>query len=163
MGEIAGFGGLDIGFNNAGAFGEMAVTSELTRQAWTAMLETNLTVAFLGAKHQIPAMQARGGGSIIFASSFVGHTVGFPDMAAYAANKAALVGLAKALAVELGLGGIRVNALLPGGTDTPMGRQVADMAEARAALGVCMRSSAWLRRGRSRTRPSILHRTPPRS
>lgn len=57
---VGTFGGLDIGFNDAGALGEMAATSELTRQAWTATLEINLTVAFLGAKHQISAMQARG-------------------------------------------------------------------------------------------------------
>lgn len=64
-------------------------------------------------------MIARGGGSLVFTSSFVGHTAGFPGMAAYAASKAGLIGLVQSLAVELGARGVRVNALLPGGTDTP--------------------------------------------
>ena len=71
-------------------------------------------------------MVARGGGSLIFTSTFVGHTVGFPGMAAYAASKAGLIGLTQVLAAEYGPQGIRVNAILPGGTDTPMGHSVAD-------------------------------------
>lgn len=64
-------------------------------------------------------MIMRGGGSIIFTSSFVGYTAGMPGMAAYAASKAGLIGLTQVLAAELGVQGIRVNAILPGGTDTP--------------------------------------------
>jgi NAD(P)-dependent dehydrogenase (short-subunit alcohol dehydrogenase family) len=55
-------------------------------------------------------------------------------MAAYAAGKAGLVGLTRVLAAEFGSKGIRVNAILPGGTDTPMGRSVADTEEARAFI-----------------------------
>ena len=62
---------------------------------------------------------------MIFTSSFVGHAIGFPGMAAYAASKAGLVGLARTLAAEYGARGLRVNALLPGGTDTEMGRAAA--------------------------------------
>ena len=114
------FGGLDVAFNNAGSVGAMAGVPDLSLGAWNDTLATNLTSAFLGAKYQIPAMLRRGGGSVIFTSSFVGNTMaGFPGMAAYAAAKAGLVGLAKVLAAELGDKGIRVNALLPGGTDTP--------------------------------------------
>jgi len=86
---------------------------------WRETLDTNLTDAFLGAKYQLPAMVERGGGSLIFTSTFVGHTVGMPGMAAYAASKAGLIGLTQVLAVEYGPKGVRVNALLPGGTDTP--------------------------------------------
>lgn len=114
------YGGLDIAFNNAGIVGEMKPATEMTTEEWRDMLETNLTAGFLGAKHQIPAMMKRGGGSVIFTSSFVGHTVGMPGMAAYAASKAGLIGLTKTLAAENGATGVRVNALLPGGTDTPM-------------------------------------------
>ena len=64
-------------------------------------------------------MLERGGGSLIFTSTFVGHTVGMPGMTAYAASKAGLIGLTQVLAAEFGPQGIRVNALLPGGTDTP--------------------------------------------
>ena len=77
-------------------------------------------------------MLTRGGGSMVFTSSFVGYTAGLPQMAAYAASKAGLIGLTQALAVEFALRGIRVNALLPGGTDTPMGRTAASTPEAMA-------------------------------
>jgi NAD(P)-dependent dehydrogenase (short-subunit alcohol dehydrogenase family) len=87
--------------------------------AWHEILDTNLTSAFLGAKYQVPAMITRGGGSLIFTGSFVGYTAGMPGMAAYAASKAGLVGLTQVLAAELGPKGIRANAILPGGTDTP--------------------------------------------
>lgn len=120
------FGGLDIGFNNAGAIGEMGDLPSTSGDAWNDTLNTNLTGAFYGAKHQIPAMLDRGAGSVIFTSSFVGHTVGFPKMAAYAASKAGLIGMTQCLAVEHGPSGIRVNALLPGGTKTPMAGDLSD-------------------------------------
>ena len=113
------FGGLDIAFNNAGVVGEMGPVSSLSLKAWQDTLDTNLTSAFLGAKYQVPAMVERGGGSLIFTSTFVGHTVGMPGMTAYAASKAGLIGLTQVLAAEYGPKGVRVNALLPGGTDTP--------------------------------------------
>jgi len=116
------FGGLDVAFNNAGTLGEMGATAEVSLQGWRDTLETNLTGAFIAAKQQIPALLARGGGSLIFTSTFVGYTVGIPGAAAYAASKAGLIGLVRALAAELGPRGVRVNALLPGGTDTPMAR-----------------------------------------
>ncbi|MRX36566.1 SDR family oxidoreductase [Aminobacter sp. MDW-2] len=114
------FGGLDIAFNNVGLVGEMGPITGLELASWTEVMETNLTSAYLGAKHQIPAMLERGGGSLIFTSTFVGYTAGMPGMAAYAASKAGLIGLTQVLAAEYGAQGIRVNALLPGGTDTPM-------------------------------------------
>jgi len=126
---VAKFGGLDIGFNNAGTLGEMGSTPIVSTAGWRATLDTNLTSAFLAAKYQIPAMLERGGGSLIFTSTFVGYTAGFPGMAAYAASKSGLIGLTQSLAAEFGSQGIRVNALLPGGTDTPMGRVVAHTPE----------------------------------
>lgn len=114
------FGGLDAAVNNAGTLGPMTVTAEVSRGDWDATLATNLTGGFLAAKYQIPAMLERGAGSLIFVSSFVGYTAGMPGMAAYAASKAGVIGLMKALAVEYGPRGIRVNALVPGGTQTPM-------------------------------------------
>jgi NAD(P)-dependent dehydrogenase (short-subunit alcohol dehydrogenase family) len=127
---VGRFGGLDIAFNNAGTLGAMGPTQEVTLAAWAETLMTNLTGAFLCAKHQLPAMVERGGGSLIFTSTFVGHTAAFPGMAAYAASKAGLLGLTQASAVEFGSKGIHVNALLPGGTDTPMGRTAASTPEA---------------------------------
>jgi NAD(P)-dependent dehydrogenase (short-subunit alcohol dehydrogenase family) len=127
---VTAYGGLDIALDNAGTLGAMKPVSELTLDEWDEAVRTNLTSAFLAAKHQIPAMVARGGGSLTFTSTFVGHGVGFPGMAAYAASKAGLVGLTQVLASEYGRAGVRVNALLPGGTDTPMGRVVASTPEA---------------------------------
>lgn len=116
---VARFGGLDIAFNNAGVTGEVGPVTHLTVPGWHDAIDTNLTSAFLGAKYQVPAMIDRGGGSIIFTSTFVGYTVGMPGAAAYAASKAGLIGLTQALAVELGTKNVRVNTIVPGGTDTP--------------------------------------------
>ena len=112
------FGGLDIAINNAGQVGSPTPTHELPPTEWHDILDVNLTSAFLGVRHQVPAMIERGGGSLVFVSSFIGHTVGLPGMGAYAASKAGQVGLTKVLAAELAGHGIRVNAVLPGGTDT---------------------------------------------
>lgn len=126
---VAEFGGLDVAFNNAGDLGPLAPTSEVALLDWEDALRVNLTSAFLAAKYQVPAMLRRQSGSIVFTSTFVGYTVGMPNMAAYAASKSGLIGLTQVLAAELGPRGIRVNALLPGGTDTPMGRVVANTQE----------------------------------
>ena len=126
------FGGLDVAFNNAGTLGTLAAATELSPADWRETLETNLTAAFLGAKHQIPAMVTRGGGSVIFTSTFVGYTAGMPGTAAYAASKAGLIGLTQVLAAEYGAASVRVNAMLPGGTDTPMAGAMTATPDARA-------------------------------
>lgn len=131
---VGEFGGLDIAFNNAGTLGPLGPSLALTASEWREVLETNLSSAYYGAKYQIPAMLARGAGSLIFTSTFVGHTAAFPGTAAYAASKSGLIGLTQALAVEFGGRGIRVNALLPGGTDTAMGRQMSATPEALAQV-----------------------------
>ncbi len=126
---LSKFGGLDIAFNNVGTMGEMVEFSDSSTSGWHETLETNLTSAFYSAKYQLPAIVERGGGSLIFTSSFVGYTIGMPCMAAYATSKAGLIGLTKSLAVEYGTKGIRVNALLPGGTNTDMAKSFADTPE----------------------------------
>lgn len=113
------FGGLDIAFNNAGAVGPFKPLADVTPREWNETLSVNLTGAFLGARRQIPAMLVRGGGSIIFTSTFVGTSVGIPNMGAYASAKAGLMGLVKGITADYGSRGIRANALLPGGVDTP--------------------------------------------
>lgn len=114
------FGGLDIAFNNAGILGAQKPLTDITIEEWQLTLETNLTAGFLAAKYQVPALRQRQKASLIFTSSFVGHTIGFPGYGDYAASKSGILGLVKVLAAELGPEGVRVNALLPGGTDTPM-------------------------------------------
>jgi NAD(P)-dependent dehydrogenase (short-subunit alcohol dehydrogenase family) len=125
------FGGLDIAFNNAGTLGEMGPTPQISLAGWNDALATNLTSAFLAAKHQTPLMLDRGGGSLVFTSTFVGYTAGMRGVASYAAGKAGLIGLTQALATEFGPKGIRVNALLPGGTDTPMAQAMIGTPEGR--------------------------------
>lgn len=126
------FGGLDIAFNNAGMSGPMGPAPDILLSAWNETISTNLTAAYLGAKYQLPAMLKRGSGSLIFTSTFVGYTVGMPGVAAYAASKAGLIGLTQSLAAEFGPKNIRVNALLPGGTDTPMAGAWMSTPEARS-------------------------------
>lgn len=124
------FGSLDIAVNNAGTLGSSLPIEDISLSEWWRVLNTNLSSAFLGAKYQVPAMRKSGGGTIIFISSFVGYTVGLPNMSDYAASKSGMIGLTKALATECAKDGIRVNALLPGGTDTPMGHEASNTPEA---------------------------------
>lgn len=114
------FGGLDVAINNAGTVGPLKPLAEVTLEEWRETVATNLTGAYLGARSQIPAMLDRGGGSIVFMSSFVGTSVGLPGMAAYGASKAALMGLVKGITADYSARGIRANALLPGGVDTAL-------------------------------------------
>jgi NAD(P)-dependent dehydrogenase (short-subunit alcohol dehydrogenase family) len=116
------FGGLDGAFNNAGIVGEMSPISSMTIENWNSVVAVNLTAAFYAAQAQIPALQERGTGAIVFTSSFVGFSNGgLPGMSAYAATKAGLNGFVQSLAAEHAAEGIRINSLLPGGTITPAG------------------------------------------
>lgn len=100
----------------------MQPTPDMGIGNWNDVISVNLTAAFLAAKAQIPAIRKQGGGSIVFTSSFVGFSNGgMPGMGAYAASKAGLIGLVQSLASDHAVEGIRVNALLPGGTITPAG------------------------------------------
>ncbi|PON16824.1 short-chain dehydrogenase [Candidatus Entotheonella serta] len=128
------FGGLDVAFNNAAIMGAAKDTPEVSLKEWEDVINTNLTSAFLGAKYQLPAMVERGRGSVIFTSTFVGYTVGMPGMGAYAASKSGLIGLTQVLAAEYSPKGIRVNALLPGGTHTPMAEASVNSPEALAFI-----------------------------
>ncbi|KPF45198.1 SDR family oxidoreductase [Rhizobium sp. AAP43] len=117
---LEAFGRLDIAINNAGTVGRIGPLATLDPAEWQSVVDGNLTCAFLAARAQIPAMQANGGGALVFVSSFVGTSVGLPSMAAYGAAKAGLMGLVKGITADYGAEGIRANALLPGGTDTAM-------------------------------------------
>ena len=131
---VKSYGRLDVAFNNAGTLGPIGPSTEVDIAAWNEALAVNLTSAFLGAKHQIPALLKQGGGSIIFTSTFVGYSASFPGVAAYAASKAGLVGLTQTLAAEYGPQGVRVNAILPGAVDTPMYRAFNDTDDKRSWL-----------------------------
>jgi len=106
----------------------------VSEAGWNDTLAINLTGSFLGAKHQIAQMLKNGGGSVIFTSTFIGHTFAFPGVAAYAASKSGLIGLTQALAAEYGPSGIRVNAILPGAVDTDMYRSMNNTAESQVYI-----------------------------
>lgn len=120
------FGRLEIGFNNAGTLGTLGPIADMPAANVDHVITVNLTSAFHAARYQVSAMRRAGGGSLLFTSSFVGHSNGLPGMSAYGASKAGLVGLVRCLAAELGPEAIRVNALLPGGTATAMNADFGD-------------------------------------
>jgi NAD(P)-dependent dehydrogenase (short-subunit alcohol dehydrogenase family) len=112
------FDGLDVMIANAGV-SKYVPFEEATEDDFDVLLDTNLRGALLCAQAAIPPLRARGGGSIVFISS-VQAFVTLPGCVAYAAAKAGLIAAARALAVEVGGEGIRVNAIAPGVFDTPM-------------------------------------------
>jgi meso-butanediol dehydrogenase/(S,S)-butanediol dehydrogenase/diacetyl reductase len=121
------YGGLHIMFNGAGGsgrpFGDGPVT-ECTEEGWDITLNMNLTSVFLCCKYGIPALQASGGGSIINLSSVLGLVADRQfDAHAYAAAKAGIVGLSRAIAVHYAPQGIRCNTLCPGLINTAMSRR----------------------------------------
>jgi len=113
------FGGLDVVVANAGlGFGGAA--ADVDDERWQRTLDVNLTGAFRLARAAIPSLVERGGGSIVLVSS-VSALVSGTDSAAYVTSKAAMLGLARSIAVDYGPSGIRANALCPGWVETPMG------------------------------------------
>ena len=126
-GEVAGmvdqtverFGRLDLAVNNAGMTGASAPTADYTLDDWNRAIGLNLTGVFLCLKYEIPAMLATGGGAIVNMASGAG-LVGFAGLPAYVASKHGVVGLTRAAALEYVKAGIRINAVCPGSTRTPM-------------------------------------------
>ncbi len=111
-------GGLDVLVNNAGIM-RVAPLIELRIDDWELLQRVNATSVVLGIQAAAPAMMRRGGGSIVNVASTAAHR-GAEGYAAYAASKAAVLAVTRAAALELAPHGIRVNAISPGGVDTPM-------------------------------------------
>ena len=119
------FGRLDGAFNNAGVEGASKPLTELTVADWDRAIRVDLTGVFLCMKHEIPAMLAHGGGSIVNTSSAVAN-LAFPGGAEYITAKAGVLGLTRAAAADFGGKGIRVNAILPAVIRTPMMQRLSD-------------------------------------
>lgn len=113
------FGRLDGAFNNAGALGTGAPLHTLAAADVQAVLQANVMGIFHAMKHQIAAMLASGGGAIVNNLS-ISSSVAFAGISAYTASKHAALGLTRNAALEYFQQGIRVNAVSPGPTITPM-------------------------------------------
>ncbi|WP_017591541.1 SDR family NAD(P)-dependent oxidoreductase [Nocardiopsis potens] len=113
------FGRLDGAFNNVGGMNGFGPVPEISDSAWRADLDVNLTSVFYGLKYQLPAILAAGGGAVLNNASNLGVT-GTPTVAPYVAAKHGVVGLTRAAALENAGAGVRVNALVTGGVDTPL-------------------------------------------
>jgi NAD(P)-dependent dehydrogenase (short-subunit alcohol dehydrogenase family) len=113
------YGRLDCAHNNAGIEGIVALTADYPEEMWDRVLRINLKGAFLSMKHEIPQMLKQGGGAIVNTASGLG-IVGIQGLSAYVASKGGVVGLTRTAAVEYAPSGIRINALIPGVTRTPM-------------------------------------------
>lgn len=123
-GTLDCFGRLDGAVNNAGAV-TLDEAWDATGGDWNRQLDVNVTGSFLVAQAVGAHLKAGAGGAIVNVSSNCGK-VGYRNMAAYNASKAAVIGLTRSLSMEWAEHGINVNAVCPGGVDTPMLRGVAE-------------------------------------
>jgi NAD(P)-dependent dehydrogenase (short-subunit alcohol dehydrogenase family) len=117
------FGRLDFAFNNAGISGRPRIPfPDISLTRWQEIIRTNLDSVFLCMREEVRHMIKQGGGAIVNTASIAGilPRAGAPH---YAASKHGVIGLTQSAAAELAEMGVRINAVCPGGTDTPMLRK----------------------------------------
>jgi NAD(P)-dependent dehydrogenase (short-subunit alcohol dehydrogenase family) len=115
---VSAYGGLDILFNNAGIISRSNILT-ITEAEWDRVMAVNVKSIFLMSKYAIPHLERRGGGAIINTSSGWG-LKGGRNAISYCASKGAVINMTRAMAIDHGAHNIRVNAICPGDTDTPM-------------------------------------------
>jgi NAD(P)-dependent dehydrogenase (short-subunit alcohol dehydrogenase family) len=130
------YGRIDAVVNNAGV-APAGPLEKLTLAEWDRVFRINVTSMFLVSRASIPHLRAAGGGAIVNLGSTFG-VVGANGSAVYAMTKAAAISLSKSMALELAPDSIRVNALCPGGTETPF------LEEWFVATGAPVETRAWL-------------------
>jgi NAD(P)-dependent dehydrogenase (short-subunit alcohol dehydrogenase family) len=128
-------GSVDIAVANAGVqlFGQDAPVGDLELPVWQRTVDVNLTGTFLTVKHAVRSMIG-GGGSIIVTGSPTGMVGGGRGFTAYSTSKAGIHGLTRVAAADYAAAGIRVNAVIPGYTETPLVQAITEDQEARFAL-----------------------------
>jgi NAD(P)-dependent dehydrogenase (short-subunit alcohol dehydrogenase family) len=118
---IGKFGGIDIGFNNAGVGAPFRAIEDTPEADWDRVININLKGVWLCVRAQVRHMRPRNRGVIINTASNVAF-VGSPGAAAYVAAKHGIIGLTRSVALELAKTGVRINAVAPGVVRTPLGK-----------------------------------------
>jgi len=113
------FGRVDVLVNNVGGSAHGGPV-EMTEEVWDAQIDSNLKSVFLTCKHVLPVMEQQGGGAIVNLGSTSGIRFTGAFQVGYAASKAGVIQLSRAIAVQYAPKGIRVNTVIPGQLHTPM-------------------------------------------
>jgi 3-oxoacyl-[acyl-carrier protein] reductase len=160
---VATHGALDLVVNNAGMLSlgsgtEAGSLLTMSLATWRAGLARNLDTAFLVSRAAMPHVAARGFGRIVNVASVTGPVMAMRDEPAYAAAKAAMVGLARSIAVDFGAAGVTANAVAPGwiatgsqtdheatqGRGVPAGRSATAVEVASAVAWLCTPGAAYV-------------------
>jgi NAD(P)-dependent dehydrogenase (short-subunit alcohol dehydrogenase family) len=113
------FGGIDVGFNNAGIITPAKAIEDTTEDDWNKVIAVNLTGVWLCVRAQVRHMRPRGQGVIINTASAAA-LVGAPGTTPYTASKHGILGITRTVALELATTGVRVNSIAPGTVETPL-------------------------------------------